>query len=112
MAARIPIRKWQDFQLTKTDPAPGDRGMVLALSGRMRIVLANPNSTETLTEAGATLARQAASPGTLVESWTNHEGPPAVDSAYGDYRGISSATAGARPIPSGRAERGSRSRSS
>lgn len=59
--------------------------MVLALSGRVRILLANPNSTEALTEACATLARQAASPGTLVESWTNREGPPAVDSTYGDY---------------------------
>lgn len=51
----------------------------------MRIVLANPNSTEALTETCAVLARQAASAGTLIESWTNHEGPPAVDSMYGDY---------------------------
>jgi len=51
----------------------------------VRILLANPNSTEALTEACAMLGRQAASPGTLVESWTNREGPPAVDSAYGDY---------------------------
>jgi allantoin racemase len=59
--------------------------MVLALSGHVRILLANPNSTEALTEACVKLARQAASPGTLVEGWTNREGPPAVDSAYGDY---------------------------
>jgi allantoin racemase len=51
----------------------------------MRILLANPNSTEPLTEACAFLARRAASPGTLIESWTNREGPPAVDSMYGDY---------------------------
>ena len=51
----------------------------------MRILLANPNSTEALTEACAVLARRAASPGTLIESWTNREGPPAVDSMYGDY---------------------------
>lgn len=51
----------------------------------MRIFLANPNSTEALTEACAALARQAASAGTLIESWTNREGPPAVDSMYGDY---------------------------
>jgi len=51
----------------------------------VRILLANPNSTEALTEACAVLARQAASPGTLTESWTNREGPPAVDSMYGDY---------------------------
>jgi allantoin racemase len=58
--------------------------MVLALTGHVRILLANPNSTEALTEACVKLARQAASPGTLVEGWTNREGPPAVDSAYGD----------------------------
>ena len=51
----------------------------------MRILLANPNSTEALTDACAALARQAASPRTLIESWTNREGPPAVDSMYGDY---------------------------
>ena len=51
----------------------------------MRILLANPNSTEALTEACLGLARQAASPGTLVEGWTNREGPPAVDSVYADY---------------------------
>jgi allantoin racemase len=59
--------------------------MVLAKVGHVRILLANPNSTEALTEACAALARQAASAGTLIESWTNHEGPPAVDSMYGDY---------------------------
>ena len=59
--------------------------MVLAKASHVRILLANPNSTEALTEACAALARQAASAGTLIESWTNHEGPPAVDSMYGDY---------------------------
>src|SRR5260370_26493568 len=61
------------------------RGIVLASARHMRILLANPNSTEALTEACAVLARRAASPGTLIESWTNREGPPAVDSMYGDY---------------------------
>ena len=59
--------------------------MVLAKVGHVRILLANANSTEALTEACAALARLAASAGTLIESWTNHEGPPAVDSMYGDY---------------------------
>lgn len=59
--------------------------MVLAMVRHVRIFLANPNSTDSLTEACAALARQAASPGTLIESWTNREGPPAVDSFYGDY---------------------------
>jgi allantoin racemase len=59
--------------------------MVLAKAVHVRILLANPNSTEALTEACAALARQAASPGTLIEGWTNREGPPAVDSMYGDY---------------------------
>ena len=51
----------------------------------MRLLLANPNSTEAITTACAGLARAAASPGTEVVPWTNREGPPAVDSLYGDY---------------------------
>ena len=51
----------------------------------MKLLLANPNSTEALTQACAALARGAASPGTEIVPWTNREGPPAVDSVYGDY---------------------------
>ena len=51
----------------------------------MRLLLANPNATEAVTEACAELARAAASPGTEIVAWTNHDGPPVVDSFYGDY---------------------------
>jgi allantoin racemase len=51
----------------------------------MRIVVANPNATEAITEICARLARAAASPGTEVIAWTNRQGPPLIDSFYGDY---------------------------
>ena len=51
----------------------------------MRLLLANPNATEAVTEACARLARAAAGPGTEVVPWTNRDGPPVVDSFYGDY---------------------------
>jgi len=51
----------------------------------VKLLLANPNSTEAVTRACAVLARGAASPGTEIVPWTNREGPPAVDSVYGDY---------------------------
>jgi len=76
--------------------------MVLASSARVRILLANPNSTESLTEACAELARRAASPGTLIESWSNRDGPPAVDSVFADYmagRPLALALAALAPPP-------------
>lgn len=51
----------------------------------MRLLVANPNATESVTEACAALARAAASPGTEIVSWTNREGPPLVDSWLTDY---------------------------
>ena len=51
----------------------------------MKILLANPNATEAITEGCGVLARKAASPGTEVIAWTNREGPPVVDSFYADY---------------------------
>lgn len=51
----------------------------------VRILLVNPNATDSITETCLVLARAAASPGTEVTGWTNREGPPAVDSFYGDY---------------------------
>ncbi len=51
----------------------------------MRLVLANPNATASVTDACAALARVAASPGTEIVAWTNREGPPIVDSWYADY---------------------------
>ena len=51
----------------------------------MRIVIANPNSTEAITESCAVLARSAASPGTQITPWTTRRGPPIIDSVYGDY---------------------------
>jgi len=76
--------------------------MVFASAQRVRILLANPNSTESLTDACADLARKAASPGTIIESWTNHQGPPAVDCIYGDYmagRPLARAMAALAPPP-------------
>ena len=52
----------------------------------MRLVLANPNATVAITEACATLARAAASPGTDIVPWTNREGPPVVDGLVTDYQ--------------------------
>jgi allantoin racemase len=78
------------------------RGIVLALLGRVRILLANPNSTESLTQACAALAQRAASPGTRIESWSNFEGPPTVDSMYADYmagRPLALALAALSPPP-------------
>ena len=76
--------------------------MVLASSAGVRILLANPNSTESLTEACAELARRAASPGTLIKSWSNRAGPPAVDSVFADYmagRPLALALAALAPPP-------------
>jgi allantoin racemase len=52
---------------------------------RMRVLVANPNSTGAITEACVELAVRSASPGTDVGGWTNAEGPPVVDSVYADY---------------------------
>jgi allantoin racemase len=51
----------------------------------VRILAANPNATQAMTEACLALARRAASPGTEIVGWTNRAGPPVVDSAYRDY---------------------------
>jgi allantoin racemase len=51
----------------------------------MRLLVANPNSSEAITELCAALAREAASAGTEVVAWTNRHGPPVIDSVYGDY---------------------------
>ena len=51
----------------------------------MKVLLANPNSTEAITRACGVLARGAASAGTEIVDWTNREGPAAVDSLYTDY---------------------------
>jgi allantoin racemase len=46
----------------------------------MRVVIINPNSTESMTAAMAAGA-QAAAPGLQVEGWTSHGGPPAIQGA-------------------------------
>jgi allantoin racemase len=51
----------------------------------MRLLIANPNPNEAITESCAALAREAASAGTDVVAWTNRHGPPVIDSVYGDY---------------------------
>ena len=51
----------------------------------LKILLANPNATEAITDTCSALARAVASPGTEVIGWTNREGPPMVDSFYADY---------------------------
>lgn len=68
----------------------------------MRILVANPNATEAITEVCAKLARAAASPGTEVIGWTNRQGPPVIDSFYGDYsagRPLVRALVDVRPRP-------------
>jgi allantoin racemase len=51
----------------------------------VRVLVANPNSTQAITEACVGLARAVAAPGTEVVGWTNREGPPVVDSFHADY---------------------------
>jgi allantoin racemase len=51
----------------------------------VKLLLANPNSTDAVTRACVVLAHGAASPGTEIVPWTNREGPAAVDSVYSDY---------------------------
>ena len=46
----------------------------------MRILVANPNATEAITDVCLALARGAASPGTELTGWTNRQGPPIIDS--------------------------------
>jgi allantoin racemase len=68
----------------------------------MRLLVANPNSTEAITESCAALARAAASPGTKIAPWTNRGGPPVVDSVYADYmagRPLLRGLAELRPLP-------------
>jgi len=68
----------------------------------VRILVANPNATEAITDACLALARGAASPGTELTGWTNRQGPPIIDSFYGDYmagRPLARAVVEIRPLP-------------
>ena len=68
----------------------------------MKLLLANPNATEAVTKACADLARAAAAAGTEIVPWTNREGPPVVDSFYGDAmagRPLAIALAAVAPPP-------------
>lgn len=68
----------------------------------MRLLVANPNSTEAITETCVGLARAVAAPGTDVVGWTNREGPPVVDSFHADYlagRALVAGLPGLRPAP-------------
>jgi len=68
----------------------------------VRILVANPNATEAITDACLALARAAASPGTELTGWTNRQGPPIIDSFYGDYmagRPLARAVVEIRPLP-------------
>jgi allantoin racemase len=68
----------------------------------VRVLVANPNSTEVITEACVTLARAVAAPGTEVVGWTNREGPPVVDGFVTDAvagRALVAALPGVRPAP-------------
>lgn len=51
----------------------------------MRLLVANPNATDTITEMCAGLARAVASAGTEIVPWTHRDGPPVIDSLYTDY---------------------------
>jgi allantoin racemase len=68
----------------------------------VRILVADPNSTGTITEACVALARAAAAPGTELVGWTNREGPPVVDSVHTDYLAGAALVAGSSPGPSSR----------
>ena len=46
----------------------------------MKLLLANPNATERVTQACAKLARAVALPGTDIVEWTNRRGPAVIDS--------------------------------
>jgi len=68
----------------------------------VRILVANPNATEAITDACLALARAAASPGTELAGWTNRQGPPIIDSFYSDYmagRPLARAVVDIRPLP-------------
>jgi allantoin racemase len=68
----------------------------------MRIVLANPNATQAITDACVLLARAAASTDTTIVGWTNRGGPAVVDSYYGDYsagRPLTRALRALEPMP-------------
>jgi allantoin racemase len=68
----------------------------------VRVLIANPNSTEAITDACVTLARAAAAPGTEVIGWTSRGGPPVVDSVHADYLAGSALVVGllgVRPTP-------------
>jgi len=68
----------------------------------VRILVANPNATEAITDACLALARAAASPGTELTGWTNRQGPPIIDSFYSDYmagRPLARAVVDIRPLP-------------
>jgi len=68
----------------------------------VRILVANPNATEAITDVCLALARGAASPGTELTGWTNRQGPPIIDSFYGDYmagRPLARAVVEIRPLP-------------
>ena len=45
----------------------------------MKLLLANPNATERVTQACAKLARAVALPGTDIVEWTNRRGPAVID---------------------------------
>lgn len=49
------------------------------------IILINPNSTVSMTDAMLRTAR-AAAPGKMVEGWTSHDGPPAIQGAADGQR--------------------------
>jgi len=68
----------------------------------VRILVANPNATEAITDVCLALARGAASPGTELTGWTNRQGPPIIDSFYGDYMAgcpLARALVDIRPLP-------------
>lgn len=46
----------------------------------MAVILINPNSTETMTQA-ALAAAQSAAPEVAFQGWTSHDGPPAIEGA-------------------------------
>lgn len=68
----------------------------------MKLLLANPNATERVTQACAKLARAAALPGTEIVEWTNRRGPAVIDSWETDAaaaRALASDLPAVTPLP-------------
>jgi allantoin racemase len=68
----------------------------------LKLLLANPNATERVTQACAQLARAVALPGTDIVEWTNRRGPAVIDSYETDAaaaRALAAELPAVTPLP-------------